>query len=114
MPRPPTALDGGTALAHAVEFGTTGAVVHDVVEAAGAGNLSGFLDADTPLRDRARALCAAAVNERRAVLDELLACGLRVTTHMSVCHGLAARSPRLTRPTGRSCYSGVGDCGADR
>lgn len=77
----------GTALAHAVEFGNSqvvdvliaaGAVVHHVVEAAGAGSLEGITLADMPLTDRARAVRAAAVNERIAVLDEVLASGVPV------------------------------------
>jgi len=70
----------GTALAHAVEYGhsdivdvlvAAGAVVHDLVEAAGTGDLRGFL-AGASDADRARALRAAAVCERSTVIDELI------------------------------------------
>jgi len=81
-----TVLDG-TALAHAVEFGNTevvdilvaaGAVVHDLVEAAGVGRTHMFLTAGTALNDRARALRAAAINERVTIIDALLATGVPV------------------------------------
>jgi ankyrin repeat protein len=77
----------GTALAHAVAYGNTdvidvlvaaGALVHDIVDAAGAGDLGAFLTAETPGADRARALRAAAVCERLAVVDHLLDSGVTV------------------------------------
>jgi len=104
------AVPGGTALAHAVAFGmtaivdllvTAGAVVHTIVEAAGAGGLGDFLTPDTPAADRARALRAAAVNERLDVIDQLLAAGTPVDAAIdgsTALHGAAwegkARSVR--------------------
>lgn len=81
------AVPGGTALAHAVEFGNVevvdvlvaaGAITHDIVEAAGVGDLTGFLDPDTAVAELARAYRAAAVCERLDVIDELLNTGLPV------------------------------------
>jgi GNAT superfamily N-acetyltransferase len=81
------AVPGGTALAHAISFGMTdivdllvraGAVVHDISEAAGAGDLTGFLTAVTTQHDKARALHAAAGCERLGVIDQLLAAGTPV------------------------------------
>jgi ankyrin repeat protein len=53
----------------------TGARVNSVIEAAGAGDLSGWSIADLSAFDRACALRAAAVNERLDVIDQLLAAG---------------------------------------
>lgn len=81
------AVPGGTALAHAVEFGNTelvdvlaaaGAVVHDVVEAAGVGNLDAYTLSKIPIGPRARAGRAAAVCERLDILDQLIANGVPV------------------------------------
>lgn len=81
------AVPGGTALAHAVQFGNTdtvdllvhaGAVVHNLVEAAGAGHLGNFIEEEAPAPEQARALVAAAVNERVGVIDQLLATGLAI------------------------------------
>ncbi len=104
------AVPGGTALAHAVVFGmtaivdllvTAGAVVHTIVEAAGAGDPGDFLTPDTPAADRARALRAAAVNERLAVIDQFLAAGTPIDAKIdgsTALHGAAwegkARSVR--------------------
>lgn len=81
------AVPGGTALTHAVEFGNTevvgvlasaGAVVHNMTEAAGVGNLDGYDLSATPLASRARAARAAAVCERLDTLDQLIASGVSV------------------------------------
>lgn len=81
----------GTALKHAVWFGqprivdllvAAGAVVPRLVEAAGAGDVTGFLHADTPMVERARALGAAAACERLAVVDQLLATGVDVNVDL--------------------------------
>jgi ankyrin repeat protein len=55
-----------------------GARVDGVVEAAAAGDLTGFLTADTPLESRIRALTMAAGHDRVWVIDELLAAGTPV------------------------------------
>lgn len=88
-------LDGGadveltdsppdTALRLAAAFGypeivdvlvAAGARVNSVIEAAGAGDLSGWSVADLSAFDRACALRAASVNERLDVIDQLLAAG---------------------------------------
>ncbi len=73
-----------TALRLAAAFGhpevvdaliAAGARVGSVIEAAGAGDLSGWSIADLSAFDRACALRAAAVNERLDVIDQLLAAG---------------------------------------
>lgn len=81
------AVPGGTALAHAVEFGNTevvevlaaaGAVVHDIVEAAGVGNLDAYSLSEVPIGKRAQGARAAAVCERLDVLNQLIASGVLV------------------------------------
>jgi len=81
------AVPGGTALSHAIAFGNTevvdvlaaaGAVVHDIAEAAGVGNLATHSLAETPIESRARAARSAAVCERLETLDLLLAGGVPV------------------------------------
>lgn len=76
-----------TALAHAVHYGIVevvdllieaGAIVHDVVEAAGVGDLSGYSLASANPDDLLHALRASAVCERLEVIDQLLATGLDV------------------------------------
>lgn len=75
-----------TALAHAVHYGIVGAVdvlvaegarVHDIVEAAGVGDVGEYL-AGASEAERAVALRAAAVCERLGVIDRLLGTGLAV------------------------------------
>lgn len=82
-----SAVPGGTALAHAVEFGNVevvdalakaGAAPRDLVEAAGVGDVNGFLTLDTSAAERAQALRAAAICERLDVIDRLLGTGLSV------------------------------------
>jgi hypothetical protein len=81
------AVPDGTALAHAVEFGNVevvdvlaeaGAVIHNLIEAAGVGSLEGNDLANMPLDLRARAARAAAVCERLEVLDLLIESGVAV------------------------------------
>jgi len=80
-------VPGGTALLHAGVFGMTdvvdvlvasGARVHGIVEAAAAGDVTGFLADDTPLDQRVRALTMAAGHDRVAVIEVLLAAGTPV------------------------------------
>lgn len=80
-------VPGGTALLHAAVFGMTevvdllvaaGARVHGIEEAAAAGDVSGWLDAETPLEARIRALVLAADHERLEVIDQLIAAGTPV------------------------------------
>jgi hypothetical protein len=80
-------VPGGTALNHAIAFGNTevvdvlaaaGAVVHDIIEAAGVGKLDGYALTEAPIGSRAQAARAAAVCERLDVLDQLIASGVPV------------------------------------
>ncbi|HKA03369.1 MAG TPA: ankyrin repeat domain-containing protein, partial [Acidimicrobiales bacterium] len=103
---------GGTALGHAINFGMidivdllvgAGARIRNIVDAAGAGNLGGYLTPDTAVEDKARALQAAAVCERLAVIDELLAAGVPVDAdvdgatalHAAAMNGKARSVARL-------------------
>jgi hypothetical protein len=81
------AVQGGAALAHAVEFGNAevvdvlagaGAIVHDIVHAGGVGDLDGYDLSATSVAVRARAARAAAVCERLDTLDQLIATGVPV------------------------------------
>lgn len=81
------AVPDGTALAHAVEFGNidvvdvlaeAGAVTHNLIEAAGVGDVDDYDLADTPLDLRARAAKAAAVCERLDVLEAVIDSGVSV------------------------------------
>jgi GNAT superfamily N-acetyltransferase len=90
---------GGTALGHAINFGMTdivdllvaaGANIRDIVDAAGAGTLDGFLTPTATDRDKARALQAAAVCERLEAIDELLAAGTRVDAEVDGATALHA------------------------
>jgi ankyrin repeat protein len=80
-------VPGGTALLHAGVFGMTdvvdvlvaaGARIRTIVEAAAAGDVTGFLTNDTPLDLRVRALTMAAGHDRVAVIETLLAAGTPV------------------------------------
>jgi uncharacterized protein len=80
-------VPGGTALLHAAVFGMTGVLdvlvsagarVHSIEEAAAAGDVSGWLAADTPLQARIRALVMAADHQRLPVIDALIAAGTPV------------------------------------
>jgi ankyrin repeat protein len=80
-------VPGGTALLHAAVFGMTdvldvlvaaGAPVHSIEEAAAAGDVHGWLDEDTPLDSRVRALVMAADHQRLDVIDALVAAGTPV------------------------------------
>ena len=86
----PAAPGSGTALAHAVHYGiveavdllvAAGAIVHDLVEAAGAGDIGEFLPA--PAEERVLALRAAAVCERLDVIDALLETGIDVNSEFT-------------------------------
>jgi ankyrin repeat protein len=77
-------VPGGTALLHAAVFGMTevldvlvaaGARVQSLEEAAAAGDVGGWLDGDSPLQARIRALVMAADHERLGVIDALLQAG---------------------------------------
>jgi ankyrin repeat protein len=77
-------VPGGTALLHAAVFGMTevvdvliaaGARVDGLIEAAAAGDVTGFLTPEVPEQDRIRALVTAADHERLDVIDLLLAAG---------------------------------------
>jgi hypothetical protein len=57
------------------ELIAAGARINSVIEAAGAGDLTGWSIADLSDFDRACALRAAAVNERLVIIDQLLAAG---------------------------------------
>lgn len=81
------AVPEGTALGHAVEFGNTGvvdvladagAVIHDLAEAAGVGDIDGYDLSGIPKTSLARAARAAAVCERLTVLEALLGSGVPV------------------------------------
>lgn len=77
-------LAGLSALMHAAVFGMTdvldalvaaGAKPDGIESAAAAGNISGWLDEQTPLDARIRALVMAAVHQRLDVIDQLLDAG---------------------------------------
>ncbi|MGH8924378.1 MAG: ankyrin repeat domain-containing protein [Acidimicrobiia bacterium] len=80
-------VPGGTALLHAAVFGMTdvvdvlvaaGAMIHGIEEAAAAGEISGWLQPDTPTDARIRALVMAADHQRLDVIDQLIAAGTPV------------------------------------
>jgi len=78
-------VPGGTALRHAAVFAMTevvdvllGAGATDLVHAAGAGDISGILTADTSQADRVAALRMAAAHGRLHVIDQFLATGTPV------------------------------------
>ncbi len=77
-------VPGGTALLHAAVFGMTnvldvlvaaGAQVHSIEEAAAAGDVAGWLTAETPADARTRALVMASDHQRLDVIDRLIAAG---------------------------------------
>ena len=74
-------VPGGTALRHAAVFGMTTVVdllaraaarVSSIAEAAAVGDITGWLQPDTPLQERVRALVMAADHQRLDVIDQLL------------------------------------------
>jgi ankyrin repeat protein len=80
-------VPGGTALRHAAVFGMTaivdllagaGARVSGIAEAAAVGDITGWLQPDTPLQERVRALVMAADHQRLDVIDQLLDAGTPV------------------------------------
>lgn len=94
-------VPGGTALLHAAVFGMTevvdvlvaaGASIHSIEEAAAAGDIVGFLEFETPLEARIRALVMAADHERLNVIDELIAAG----TPVDAVDGAFGRHPLRT------------------
>lgn len=77
----------GTALLHAAVFGMTevvdalvaaGATIGGIEEAAAAGDISGWLNPETPEDARIRALVMAADHQRLDVIDQLVAAGTPV------------------------------------
>jgi uncharacterized protein len=100
-------VPGGTALLHAAVFGMTpvldvivaaGARVRGIEEAAAAGDLGGWLTAETPLEARVRALVMAADHERLSAIDELLAAGTPIDATDAVW---GRRAMRTARENGR-------------
>lgn len=80
-------VPGGSALLHAAVFGMTdvvdvlvaaGATIRSVEEAAAAGDLRGWVTADTPVEALKRSLVMAADHQRVATIDELVAAGTPV------------------------------------
>ncbi len=81
------AVKGGTALAHAIEFGApeivfmliaAGTRVRSLADAAGAGDLQGMLESVAGEEEHAQALRAAALCEQLPAIDQLLDTGLNV------------------------------------
>lgn len=81
-----------TALAHAVHYGIVeavdllveaGAVIHDLVEAAGVGDIAGYRLGTVGRTELVHALRAAAVCERLKVIDQLLETGLDVNSQLT-------------------------------
>lgn len=75
-------VPGGSALRHAAVFGNTeilellvsaGAPITNIRDAAAAGDIAGWLTAETPEDERVRALIMAADHQRLHVIDELIA-----------------------------------------
>ena len=80
-------VPGGTALRHAAVFGMiaivdllarAGARVNSIAEAAAVGDITSWLQPDTPLQERVRALVMAANHERLDIIDQLLDAGTPV------------------------------------
>jgi uncharacterized protein len=93
-------VPGGSALLHAAVFGMTdvldlllaaGARVRGLAEAAAAGDITGWLHADTPVPDRVRALVMAADHQRLAVIDQLLDAGTPIDATDDRYHRQALR-----------------------
>lgn len=87
-----TAVPGGTALAHAVEYGlpevvdvllAVGAVVHDLIEAAGADRLDAASLRSATSPQRAAALRAAAMCGRVGAIAQILASGVDVDADLA-------------------------------
>lgn len=102
-----------TALAHAVHYGiveavdvlvAAGAVVNDLTQAAGVGDIARFLATDVPETERLSALRAAAVCERLDVIDDLLDTGLDIDTEFTT----------LTEPDGGTALHCAAWEGKDR
>jgi uncharacterized protein len=80
-------VPGGTALMHAAVFGNTdvldllvaaGARRHDLIQAAAAGDLSGWTPRQAPVEERILALIMAADHQRLDAIDQLVAAGTPV------------------------------------
>jgi ankyrin repeat protein len=93
-------VPGGSALLHAAVFGMTevldlvvahGARVRGIVEAAAAGDISGWPLAEATEQERVLALIMAADHERLGVIDELLAVGTPVDAVDETWHRQALR-----------------------
>lgn len=89
-----------TALAHAAVFGMTdvldllvaaGAEVHSLEEAAAVGDIAGWLQSDSPLQAKIRALVFAADHQRLPVIDQLIESGTPVDAFDEVWHRQALR-----------------------
>jgi ankyrin repeat protein len=101
-------VPGGSALLHAAVFGMTdvldvlvaaGARVRSIEEAAAAGDVTGWLTADTPPQARLRALVMAVDHQRLDVIDTLIAAG----TPVDVEDEVFGRHPlRLAAGNGRA------------
>jgi ankyrin repeat protein len=101
-------VPGGSALLHAAVFGMTdvldvlvaaGARIRSIEEAAAAGDVTGWLTADTPAQARLRALIMAADHQRLDVIDALIAAG----TPVDASDDVFGRHPlRLAAANGRS------------
>ncbi|MEO6714787.1 MAG: ankyrin repeat domain-containing protein [Mycobacteriales bacterium] len=98
----------GTALVHAAVFSMThvvdvliaaGARIDDIVMAAAAGDVSGWLNAASPLEDRIRALVMAADHQRVEVIDRLVVAGTPVDAEDS---RWGRQALRLAAQNGRS------------
>ena len=81
-----------------------GARIRGIEEAAAAGDVSGWLTAETPLEARIRALVMAADHERLGVIDELLAAGTPIDATDAVwgrqaCASRARTTARRASPT---------------
>ena len=94
-------VPGGTAVLHAAVFGMTavldvlvaaGARIRGIEEAAAAGDVTGWLTAETPPDARVRALVMAADHERLAVIDELLDAGTPIDAVDPAFGGQALRT----------------------
>ncbi|MDF5756743.1 hypothetical protein [Spongiactinospora sp. TRM90649] len=109
-------VPGGTAVRHAAVFGMTGVLdvllaagarIVSLSEAAAAGDVEGWLGADSPLDDRVRALAMAADHQRLTVIDRLLEVGTpidaedlryrRQALRLAAANGRAASVEHLLR-----------------
>ena len=103
-------VPGGTALLHAAVFAMTdvvdvlvaaGAEPHGIEEAAAAGNVDGWLDAQTPDRPRVRALVMASAHQRLDVIDQFIAAGTPVDAVDEAFGGHPLREAACQRQVGQ-------------